>query len=53
MDSTGVLGTSSLSSNLSRTAKLKNYDEINYRLFNGKDKQSVLELWKICNLIVS
>ena len=27
--------------------------EINYRLFNSKDKQSVLELWKTCNLIVS
>ena len=27
--------------------------EINYRLFSSKDKQSVLELWKTCNLIVS
>ena len=24
--------------------------EINYRLFSSKDKQSVLELWKTCNL---
>ena len=28
-------------------------NEIIYRLFSSKDKQSVLELWKICNLIVS
>ena len=27
--------------------------EINYRLFSSKDKKSVLELWKTCNLIVS
>ena len=27
--------------------------EINYRLFSIKDKQSVLKLWKTCNLIVS
>ena len=27
--------------------------EINYRLFSSKDKRSVLELWKTCNLIVS
>ena len=26
---------------------------MNYRLFSSKDKQSVLELWKTCNLIVS
>ena len=27
--------------------------EINYRLFSSKDKQSVIELWETCNLIVS